>query len=493
MISNLLSLNFLMPAVVHKFDASNAFRTLRGMPRAVLLIGQAKPPLVVNINKRMRISTESEALGTFGEGTMLMAMWRGARANLGLGMPIDAVILVDDDTAEAAKGKVTLLLDAQHASGELPLYIGGERVRVGVSVNDTLATLRTKLINAINATASLPLKAAAGQAVGDIDLTCNWGGATGNDIDLRTLFFQDDVIPQGLSVTISPMAGGAVNPDCSPVITAMSGYRATEIAFPYNDSTNIGMLEEEMERRWDFADMQDGQVVTVMRGTEGQITTWLTPRNSPMFHTICVTRDRTNPWETAAMAAAAIESHADIDPAVPFTGVPLVGYKAASKLDDFEASTQKNNLLNAGGCVLEVAEDGTANLLRLVTNYITHPTGAVDPSWRDLCWVKTLSYYRWFVVSEFQIKYRGYKLAEYLVEPIPGQKIMTAALGEEVMLNCYQQFINAGLFQNMDYYKKTIAAEVDGPAGKLKIIDNPVLITQHYQTEITSQFAAGHV
>jgi N utilization substance protein A len=99
--------------------------------------------------------------------------------------------------------------------------------------------------------------------------------------------------------------------------------------------------------------------VTVVRGTEGQVTSWLTPRNSLLFHTVCVTADRSNPWETAAMAAAAIESHCGIDPAVPFTGVQLVGYKAARKEDDFEDQTQKNNLLNAGGSVLEVADDGT--------------------------------------------------------------------------------------------------------------------------------------
>ncbi|WP_211452621.1 phage tail sheath subtilisin-like domain-containing protein [Collimonas antrihumi] len=493
MIPNLLSLNFLMPFVAHKFDASNAIRNLRGMPRCVLLIGQAKPPATLNLNRRHRISTESDAIGTLGEGSMLLAMWRGARANAALGMPIDVIILPDDDTAVAATGKVTLLLDAAHASGELPLYIGGERVRVGVAVNDTVQSLTTKLINAINAAVKLPVTATEGTPDGEIVLTCKWGGATGNDIDLRTVFAQDDLLPQGLSVTVTPMAGGAVNPDITPAIVAMKGYRATEIAMPYTDSTNIGMLELEMEARWGYDNMQDGQVVTVMRGTEGQVTTWLTPRNSLLFHTICVTADRSSPWETAAMAAAAIESHCAIDPAVPFTGVQLVGYKAAAKEDDFEDMTQKNNLLNAGGSVLEVADDGTANLLRMVTNYTKHPSGAVDPSWRNLNWVKTLSYYRWFTVTEMQIRYRGFKLDEYQIEPIPGQKIMTVDLMNDIMLNNYQQFIDAGLFTNMAYYKDTLMIEVDAPNGKVKVVDSPVLITQHYQTEITSQFAAGHV
>jgi len=491
-INNLLSLDFLVPFVAHKFDATNAIRGLVGMPRSVLLIGQAKPPAGVDITKRHRVTTEAEAIGLLGEGSMLLAMWRGAKANAALGIPLDLVILADDETALAATGKVTIQVDAQHAAGELPLYIGGERLRIGVSVTDTSTTAATKLINAINARKRLPVTAAAGQNPGEITLTCNWKGATGNTIDLRGAYFADDQVPQGVTMTITAMAGGAVNPDIDPFVAAIKGTRPTEIAMPYNDSANLGVLEDELERRWNFDNMRDGQAVTVMRGTEGEVTAFLGPRNSPMCHTLCVTRDLTNTWETAAMAAAAIESHCSTDPAYPFTGTKLAGYVAARQEDDWETE-QRGNLLSAGGSVLETMEDGTANLLRMVTNYITHPTGALDPSWRNLNWVKTLSYYRWFTVREFQTTYRGYKMAEYLVEPIPGQKIMTVQLGTDIMLNNYDQFVAVGLFQNAEYYKKTLLVEVDGTSGKLKVLDQPVLVTQHYQTEITSEFIAGHV
>ncbi len=492
-IPNLFSLNFLMPGVAHKFDPRNAIRGLRGMPRSVLLPGQALNPNVLNTNKRLRVSAEWEAVSWFGEGSMLLAMWRAAMKNAALGMPVDVIILKDAETAEKAKGKITVSADATHSSGEVMVYIGGTRIRVGVSTNDTTATIRTKLLNAINASVALPVTAAAGTGNGDLDLTCKWGGATGNDIDLRILHYQDDILPKGVSMSVTPMSGGAVDPDISPVISALKNHRSTQIAMPYTDSTNMGILEEELKLRWSYESMQDGQAVTVKRGTEGEVTAWLEPRNCEQVHTICVTKDRTSPWETAAMAAAAIESHCAIDPAVPFTGVTLVGYQAALKEDDFEWDTQKNNLLNAGGSVLEVMDDGTANILRMVTDYVKHPSGANDPSWRNLNWVKTLSYYRWFVTTEIQIKYRGFKLAEYLAEPIPGQKIMTKALMEDIMLNCYDQFIAAGLFQNRDYYQKTLEIEIDSANGKVKIIDKPVLVTQHYQTEITSEFETGNV
>jgi phage tail sheath gpL-like len=104
-----------------------------------------------------------------------------------------------------------------------------------------------------------------------------------------------------------------------------------------------------------------------------------------------------------------------------------------------------------------------------------------------------MSYFRWFRVTDFQTKYQGFKLAQYITDPIPGQKIMTKELGEEVCLGQYKLFMDAGLMQNMPYYQETLLVEVDGPNGKLKIQDEPVIVTQHYQTEVTSFVVAGQV
>lgn len=491
-IPNILSVDFLVPYVVHRFDSTRAVRGLQGMPRTLLLIGQVPADAQIAPGVRTRITSEADAVGLCGEGSMLVNMWRGAKSNAALGLPIDVIALTDDGTAQKATGKVVIAVDGDEApvAGEVMLYIGGVGVRVGVAQGDTAAVIASRLSDAIAKVPSMPVTTAA--AADTLTLTCRWGGETGNDLDVRATYYQDDVLPYGVGVTITPMSGGAVNPDISPAIRAMRGYRATEIAMPYTDSPNMRVLEDELNARWDAGNASDGQAMTVVRGTEGTISTWLGPRNSAQVHTLCVTRDLTSPWVTAAMAAAAAESHCTTDPAVPFTGVALNGYVAARHDDDWEIE-QRNNLLTAGGSVLETQEDGTANILRMVTNYTHNSTNAPDASQRNLNWIKTLSYYRWYTIYVFATTYRGYKCAEYLPEPIPGQKIMTAELGQEVMLNNYQAFMTAGLMQNMEYYKATLLTEIDGQLGKLKIIDEPVLVTQHYQTEITSQYVAGHV
>lgn len=496
---NLLSLNFLVPFVAAKNDFSRAIRGLRGMPRRLLLIGHKLAAGSATANLLTTIGSESDAIAAFGEGSMLTLMWRAAKANADLGLPIDCIAIAPNGTAVAATSTIAITNAAGAAAtllapGEVMLYIGGVRVSVGVTTQDTQSTVATKLINAINALPSLPVSAAVvAENTNELTLTCRWGGPSGNDIDVRSTYYIDDLLPKGLTVATPAMATGSAAPDVTPVIAAMAvGYRATEIVCPFIDSTNLGLLETEMAARWEANNMQDGAIVNCVRGTEASITTFLSTRNSPHVHTIVVTNDVTNPFETAAMAGAAIESLAATDPAVPQTGIVLLGYLGPAQGDNWTVD-QLNNLLTAGGSPLLIAQDYTGSILRMVTNYTQTAQGAADRSMAELCWIKTMSYYRWMHVTEFQTKYFGYKLAQYITDPIPGQKIMTVQLAEEIMIGLYKQFMDAGLCQNMDYYQGSLVVEIDAPNGKLKIVDEPVIVTQHYQIEITSYVVAGQV
>lgn len=486
---NLLSLNFLVPFVAAKVDFSRAIRGLRGMPRRLLLVGHKTAAGTAVLNSINTVSLETDAIAAFGEGSMLVGMWRAAKANAGLGLPIDVICIAEGGAAVKATS-IIAVSGAASVAGELMLYVAGQRISFGVLISDTPTSIALKLANAINAAIKLPVTAVA--AIGNCTVTAKWGGPSGNDISLVTQFYGSDVLPAGLVVTVPAMLGGAVLPDVTPVITAMLGYRATEIVCPFTDATNLALLEAELATRWLANNMQDGALVNAMRGTEAAITTYLNTRNSPHVHTITTTNDLTSPWETAAMAGADIETGAGIDPALPLTGTVLLGYVGPKQGADFTID-QKNNLLVAGGSPLQIAVDGTGSLLRMVTNYKKTAGGAPDRSQAELAWLKTMSYYRWFHVTEFQIKYTGFKIAQYITDPIPGQKIMTKELGQEIMLGLYKLLMDVGLVQNMPYYQQTLIVEIDAPNGKLRILDEPVIVTQHYQTEITSAVVAGQV
>jgi phage tail sheath gpL-like len=474
---NLLSLNFLVPFVAHKIDWSRSVRGLRGMPRRVLLIGHKLATGSAQANTVVECSTETDAIALAGEGSMLLAMWRAAKANAGLGLPIDVIAVPPLGSGTAASSTIVVTNSGAtvQVAGEVMVYIAGKRIAIGANVADTAATVATKLIAAINAETTIPVTAAATANAAEVRLTAKWAGPSGNDIDVRSTHYADDLLPLGLTLTIPAMSGGAGNPDITAALAAASDYRATEIAMAFTDSANMIAIEAEQELRWSHNNMRDGQVITVVRGTEAQCKTWLASRNSRQVHTIPVTGDMTSPWVTAAMAAAAIETSATTDPAVPYTDIVLTGYLGPRRGQHWTLD-QQAALLIAGGSPLAIAQDGTGAMLRVVTNYTMAASGADDPSTRELAWVKTMSYYRWFTVTEYATKYRGFKLAEYVTEPIPGQKIMTKELVEEIQIGNYMTLMNAGIVQNLAHYKESL-----------------VLITQHYQTEITSYPIAGHV
>lgn len=496
-INNILSLSFLVPFVAAKLDFSRAIRGLRGMPRRLLLVGHKLSAGSRALNNIVTVSTETDAVESFGEGSMLVGMWRAAKANADLGLVIDCIAIAPGTTPVAATSTLVLTNSAGSSaqllqSGEVMVYIGGVRIAVGVTINDTQATVATKLIAAINAVPRLPVTAGTTANTNEVRLTCRWGGTTGNDVDVRNTYYFDDRMPTGLTMTTPAMSGGSVAPDVTPLITAMAGYRATEIVCPFTDSPNLALLETELAARWAAASMQDGMVVNAVRGTEGALTSFFSTRNSPHVHTIATTKDCTNPWELAAMAGAAIESLAMADPAAPHSGIKLQGYKGPSAGNHWTVD-QLNIMLTMGGSPLFVEPDYSGSLLRMVSNYASTVSGAADRSMAEVCWLKTMSYYRWFHVTEFLTRYQGFKLAQYITDPLPGQKIMTQQLAEEVMVGIYKQFIDVGLCQNLDYYRRTLLVEVDAPNSKLRIQDEPVIVTQHYQTEITSYVVAGQV
>ena len=488
-IADLISTQWLLPGVFTKLDASNAIRGLRGMPRSLGIFGQVTNPLFnpANFNKQLQVTIEAEAVGLLGEGSMALAMWRGAKKNAGLGLKINVIAIPDDVTAIASVRSLTFTAAVGHLSGEQALYIGGSRYSVGVTDIDTATTIRDKMLAKLNSDAKLAYVAVTSGAAA-ITLTAKVKGERFNDIDIRTQYYPDDYPVQGVSIAVAQVTAGAVNPNLSQAIVNLRNTRDTHWVMPYNDSTNMALIEAEALRRWSHDVQSDFQFSTCVRGSEGTINTWLIPRNSFCGHTVCVQKDLTDPWVTAAMAGAVIESQCMLDP-VTLAGLPMVGYMPPVLSEHFE-DDQVNNLMLAGGSCLDVLEDGTAVLFPVVTNYITHKTGAYDESYRYLTWVKTLSYFRWYRNVEFAIQTDGFKIGEY-AEDIPGQKILTKSKGEDIALKCYENFVDAGMMQNMAYYTKTMLSQISG--SKFKIVDQPVIMLEHNQTEITSKWVAGHV
>lgn len=491
-IAEIISTQYLVPGVFNKFDPSRAIRGAREMPRSLLCFGQVTNPLFnsANFNKPITLTTETEAAGVLGIDSIGFQTWRAAKRNAAKGLPIRFVALRNDGTAIRREVTITITTGSKSArkNGEQAIYIGSTRYSVGILSTDTATAIAAKFADKLSTKDNLFSVAVADNV---ITLTAKTPGQLMNLVWFRTRYYRTDELVGGVGIYMKTTVNGAVNPSLSEAVSNLSKTRDTEWVIPYTDSANMAIVETDLMRRWGQESQDDVQVVVAMRGTEGQHTTWLKGRNCPLVHSLHTYRDASNPWELAAMAGAAIESLAMLDPATPHTGVALVGYMSAMEGERLSDDQKNNIMLEGGSCVSEQA-DGTAVLMRMVTNYVTHNTGAYDTSMRELNWIKTLSWFRWYRNAEFAIKTQGFKLGEY-AEAIPGQKIMTYDVAQDMLLSIYDNAVAIGRMQNPEYYKESLLIQIDGQQGRLKVKDEPIIMNQLYQTAITSEWVAGHV
>ncbi|AXF86399.1 hypothetical protein DTO96_102153 [Ephemeroptericola cinctiostellae] len=491
-IAEIISTQYLIPGVFNKFDPSSAMRGPREMPRSIALFGPINNPLFnpANFDHAITLTTDAAARGMLGAASIGYQMWKAAKANAIKGLPIRFVAQRDDATAVARVVTITISVGApaSRQNGEQAIYIGGERYSVGILSTDSAAAIAEKFAAKLNTANNLFSVLLVGNVM---TLKAKTKGQLANLIDFRTRYYRTDELVSGVTVSMKTTVNGAVNPSISAAIANLAKTRDTEWVIPYTDGANMGILEAELMRRWGQEVQSDVQAIVAMRGTEGAHTTWLKSRNCPLVHSIHTNKDMSSPWELASMAGATIESMAMLDPATPHTGAALVGYKPAATGESLNED-QINNIMLEGGSSVSVHADNTATLMRMVTNYTTHNTGAYDTSMRELNWIKTLSWFRWYRNAEFSIKTQGFKMGEY-AEAIPGQKIMTYDVAQDMLLGIYDNAIGIGRMQNPEYYKDTLLIQIDGPQGRLKIRDEPVIMNQLYQTAITSQWVAGHV
>src|SRR5262249_40345194 len=201
-----------VPFVYIEFDNTRAVTGPQTQPYKILHIGQKiaagnKPSLVP-----VQVTSVDQASDYFGAGSILHRMLKGHFDN-NTTTEIWALPLDDDQAAVAATGSFSFTGPASE-SGTLYLYIGGDRIKVGITAGDTAAQVATALKAALDAATDLPITAAVNGAT--VTITAKNGGDTGNFIDLRYSYYDGEKIPAGVTLTITAMSGGSGNPDIDP-------------------------------------------------------------------------------------------------------------------------------------------------------------------------------------------------------------------------------------------------------------------------------------
>lgn len=452
---NSIPVNLRIPGQFIEYDNSRAVQGTPAMPKKALLIGLRRSTGTVAENVPVQVPSASDAEVFFGHGSQLAQMvekFKAANAYTELW----AIAMDEEAGGVAATGTYTLAGTATE-DGAIYTYIGGERIVTAVSSGDAADTVDDNVaadVTTYLTTSNLPVSAAAAASV--MTVTCLHKGTCGNDIKLEINRGDGETTPAGLTNTIVAMASGATDPSLSGPIAVFSDEWYTTIVSALADDTNMDLLEAELLTRWGPMVMRDGHAFIGVTDTLANMTTAGNARNS-QFTTLMGGGESPTPhWIWAAVAAAVDE--AEPDPARPRQTLLLPGCVAALSADRLTAS-ERNTLLTDGVATHSIGTDGSCYVERLITTYQTNALGLPDPSYLDICTMRTLAYLRYSVRSRIALRFPRHKLADDGTLIPPGQPVATPSIIRGELLALFRDEWEGEVTEGFEQFKTDLVVE----------------------------------
>ncbi len=452
--------NIRMPLTYIEINNRASGRGLAAQQETVLMFGCPLGSLATGMTvKPTEITSPTAAMELYGAGAMLTLMATRFLA-VNKSARLYCMPALPDAASVVATGTVTLTGTAT-AAGSLALMIAGQLVEIGVQVGDSDATLVSLLIAAISSMTTLPVRAAT--VLGEpttLTLIAQWGGVTGNDIDVRLNYYTSQRTPAGLTVEIGAMTGGTLNPPLDEVIGAMGNTWFNRLVNPFTDEPNLTLLSAELLTRWGPLKMIDGIAFQAFRGSYGETAAFGESRNDFLFTTMGTGIAATPPWELAAINCGVASASLTIDPARPLQTLTLPGFLPPAESDRWEWN-ECNNLLYDGIAPFSVDDAGVAHILRQITMYREDAHGNPDDSYLDVNTIATLSYIRYATKVRIESKFGRMKLADDGTRFKPGSPIVTPSTIKTELLALFTELEWAGLVENFQQYKDELIVERD--------------------------------
>ncbi len=471
---NLIPIDLRTPGTYVEVDNSQAVRGLSILSPRVLVVGQKLAAGTAPVNTLRLISDIATVDALYGRGSQLATMLRAFRA-ANLTTDLYAIAVADAGAGVAATGTIAFAGTAT-AAGAQSAYAAGRRTRTTVTVGMTAAQIATAVAAAINADLDAPVTATA--ATSTVTITARHKGLAGNDIDIRTAYYSDDVQPAGITPTVTPMSAGATNPDIAPVLAAIGDEWFTDIIVPWNDAANLTLLQDDLVARFGPMRMIECQAWRASTAAHATLVTQGQGRNCPH---ICVQGwegSPTPPWIVASALAAVCVPALAIDPARPVQTLTVPGVLPPAIEKRFTRA-QRDTLLRNGISTLIVDAGGNVVVERVVTEYRQTASGAADVSFLNVETVKTVTYLRYDIRTVFSRKYPRHKLADDGTNFGAGQPVMTPKLAKAELVARFDQWEEAGLVQNRADFLRNLVAERSGTnRDRLNALIPPTVVNQ---------------
>lgn len=449
---NAIPVGIRTPGQYIEFDHTRAVQGLPALRQRILVIGQRLATGTVAAHVPTRVFSAGEAEAAFGRGSMLAGMVAALKA---ANRYIETFAIgVDDDAAGvAAAGKFTFAGTAT-AAGTLNLYLGGVRVRVGITAGMTADQAATAAAAAINAVTTLPATAAANLA--DCAITFRHKGEAGNSYDLRANYGFGEATPAGLPVTVTVMAGGTANPVLDGVVAAIGDDQYHTVVLPFTDAASLTSIETELERRWGPMVQREGVAFAAAAGTVAALTTLGDTRNSKHVSIMGAGKSPTPPWIWAAVTGV-IDS-AEPHPARPRQTLALPGCLAPVE-SDRQTREERDTLLHEGISTYDVDAAGIVRIERLITTRQVDLNGDPDPAYLDICTPRTVAYLRFSLRGRVADKFPRHMLADDGTPVGPGQAVATPSLIRAELLHLGREWVAGLLIENFEQFKRELVVE----------------------------------
>ncbi|WP_322080167.1 phage tail sheath subtilisin-like domain-containing protein [Burkholderia cenocepacia] len=396
----------------------------------------------------------------FGANSVLALMTAAYRQNDQFG-EVWCLPVADAGGAVAATGSIAFTA-APTANGVISLYVADQLVSVPVTQGMTTAQIATAVAAAINLIPAMPATAAA--ATNTVTLTADNKGLVGNDIDIR--FNKQgaaggEILPAGLTATITAMTGGATNPSLTTALGNLLDMPFDFIACAFTDTTSMDAIKaflNDSTGRWSWQQQVFGHAFYAYRGTWGSLTTFGTARNN-QHETVMGFNDSPTPsWQWAAATAAVTAVSVRADPGIPMQTVALTGISAPPLQSRFNLS-QRNTLLYDGISTFTVADDGTVAIENLITTYQTNAFGQPDNSYLEIETMFLLAYVLRRLRTLVTSKYARVKLAADGTRFAPGSAIVTPKIIKADQIAEYRQMEYEGYVQGSDIFAQALIVE----------------------------------
>jgi phage tail sheath gpL-like len=476
-----------VPFVAVEFDNTKAQQGPALLAYRALLIGQKTASGTATADTAVRVTSVEQVIPLAGRGSMLHRQalsWFAVNKSTELWIGV----LSDNGAGVAATGTIAVTGTAT-ASGTIVLYLGGERVTVGVTVGDVQNTIATNINAAINNALDLPVTSTV--ATNTVTVAFRHKGTVGNTYDMRHSFNSGEALPAGVTLVITQLASGTTNPTLTNLIASVTDIWFQIWAHPYVDATSLAALEGELLLRFGPLRMQDGIAITATSGSFSTLTTLGAGRNSQQSLIFAPpgASPLTPPWEMAAENAGLIAFYGAADPGRPFQTLALVRSLPTALTDQWSID-ERNQFLGTGIATTKLNPTATGvQLERAITTYRTSASGASDTSYLDATTMLTLAYLRYSFRVLFQTKYPRHKLGDDDVVYAPGQPIITPKMGKGEAFGWFKQMQSLALVQNFDQFKRDLVVErntVD--RNRLDFLLPPTVINQLIVTGAQIQF-----